>query len=55
MPSTDYAQRAVAYWVKSEQAYAEGDPRYGDELAELAAQNEQWAYDDLTGVRSDVA
>lgn len=55
MPSTDYAQRAVAYWAKSERAYAEGDPRFGDELAELAEQCEQWAYEDLTGVRSDVA
>ena len=53
--TTDSAQRAVAYWAKSERAYAEGDPRYGDELAELAAQCEQWAYEDLTGVRSDVA
>ena len=26
-----------------------------DELAELAAQCEQWAYEDLAGVRSDVA
>ncbi|GAA11148.1 hypothetical protein GOALK_022_00130 [Gordonia alkanivorans NBRC 16433] len=33
MPSTDYAQRAVAYWAKSDRAYTEGDPRYGDELA----------------------
>ena len=52
---TDYVERAVAYWAKSERAYAEGDPRYGDELAELAAQCEQWAHEDLTGVRSDVA
>ncbi len=36
-------------------AAGEGDPRYGDELAELAAHCEQWAYVDLTGVRSDVA
>lgn len=43
--TTDYAQRAVAYWAKSERAYAEGDPHYGDELAELAAQCEQWAYE----------
>lgn len=55
MTTTDYAARAVAYWAKSELAYAEGDPRYGDELAELAAQCEQWAHEDLTGVRSDVA
>ena len=55
MGTTDYAQRAVAYWAKSERAYAEGDPHTGDELAELAAQCEQWAYEDLTGVRSDVA
>ncbi len=55
MGTTDYAQRAVAYWARSERAYAEGDPRYGDELAELAAQCEQWAHEDLTGVRSDVA
>ncbi len=55
MATTDYAARAVAYWAKSELAYAEGDPRYGDELADLAAQCEQWAHEDLTGVRSDVA
>ncbi|MCK8615337.1 hypothetical protein, partial [Gordonia sp. C13] len=53
--TTGYAQRAVAYWAQSERAYFEGDPRYGAELAELAAQCEQWAYEDLTGVRSDVA
>jgi len=53
--TTDYAERAVAYWARSERAYAEGDPRYGDELADLAAQCEQWAYEDLTGVRNDVA
>lgn len=55
MATTDYAERAVAYWAKSELAYAEGDPHTGDELAELAAQCEQWAREDLTGVRSDVA
>lgn len=53
--TTDCAQRAVAYWAKSERAYADGDPHTGDELAELAAQCEQWAHEDLTGVRNDVA
>ena len=55
MATADYAQRAVVYWAQSERAYAEGDSHYGDELAELAAQCEQWAHEDLTGVRSDVA
>ena len=53
--TTDCAQRAVAYWAKPERAYADGDPHTGDELAEQAAQCEQWAHEDLTGVRNDVA
>ncbi|GAC69567.1 hypothetical protein [Gordonia soli] len=52
---TDYAEQAVAYWAKSDHAYTEGDPQLGDELADLAAQCEEWALEDLTGVRSDVA
>lgn len=55
MATTDYAARAVTYWAKSELAYADGDPHRGAELAELAAQCEGWAHEDLTGVRSDVA
>ncbi|TYQ09076.1 UNVERIFIED_ORG: hypothetical protein L601_004500000150 [Gordonia westfalica J30] len=55
MSSIDYGQRAVAYWAKSELAYAEGDPQLGDELAEAAVQCEDWAREDRTGVYSDVA
>lgn len=52
---TDYAERAVMYWAKSDQAYAEGDPRLGDELAELAAHCEQWAHEDRTGIRAEAS
>ncbi len=48
-----HTERATRYWAQSEIAYAEGDPRLGDELAELAAQHEQWAHEDLTGVIID--
>lgn len=48
--SINYADRAARYWAQSEQAYAEGDPGHGDELAELAAHCDQWACEDLTGV-----
>ncbi|MFW0797620.1 hypothetical protein AAFP30_27710 [Gordonia sp. CPCC 205515] len=50
--SIDYTERAARYWAQSEQAYADGDPRLGDDLADLAAQCDQWAHEDLTGVRA---
>ncbi|WP_288336676.1 hypothetical protein [uncultured Gordonia sp.] len=50
--SIDYAERAARYWARSEQAYRDGDPAYGDELADAAAQCEAWAFEDLTGVRA---
>ena len=48
--SIDYTQRAARYWDQSERAYSDGDPRLGDELADLAAHCEQWAYEDRTGI-----
>ena len=50
--STDYAERAARYWDQSERAYRDGDPAHGDELADLAAQCEAWAHEDLTGLRA---
>lgn len=53
--SIDYAERAARYWAHSEQAYRDGDPAHGDQLADLAdlaAQCDDWAREDLTGVRA---
>ncbi|UZF59291.1 hypothetical protein LH935_28315 (plasmid) [Gordonia polyisoprenivorans] len=50
--SVDYAERAARYWARSEQAYRDGDPAHGDQLADLAAQCDDWAREDLTGVRA---
>lgn len=47
-----YADKAARYWAQSEQAYNDGDPHLGDELAELAGQCDDWAHEDLTGVRA---
>ena len=48
--SIDYSQRAARYWDQSDRAYTDGDPRLGDELADLAAQCEAWAHEDHTGI-----
>ncbi|MBE7190897.1 MAG: hypothetical protein INR66_00260 [Gordonia polyisoprenivorans] len=50
--SVDYAERAARYWDAADRAYRDGDPAYGDELAEAAAQCEAWAHEDLTGRRA---
>lgn len=51
----DYTARATRYWAQSEQAYSEGDPRLGDELADLAAQCDDWAREDLTGITAQAS
>ncbi len=43
----DYAARAARYWTQSDQAYRDGDPELGQELADVAAQCDQWAREDV--------
>ncbi|SIS23134.1 hypothetical protein [Williamsia sterculiae] len=50
--SMDYDQAATRMWAKAEAAHAEGDHHLAAELEDTAGLYEQFAREDLTGVRA---